>query len=51
MPALPIAADVRELLAFGSGVGIEIGATSLEVVAARVRPSRIHVLGLSLIHI
>jgi len=45
MPALPIAADVRKLLAFGSGVGIEIGATSLEVVAARVRPSRIHVLG------
>jgi Tfp pilus assembly PilM family ATPase len=33
------------LLAFGSGVGIEIGATNLEVVAARVRPSRIHVLG------
>jgi len=43
--ALPISADVRKLLAFGSGVGIEIGAASLEVVAARVRPSRIHVLG------
>lgn len=43
--AIPIAADVRKLLAFGSGVGIEIGATDLEVVAARVRPSRIHVLG------
>lgn len=45
--ALPttISKDVRRLLAFGSGVGIEIGATDLEVVAARVRPSRIHVLG------
>jgi Tfp pilus assembly protein PilN len=43
--ALPISADVRKLLAFGSGVGIEIGATNLEVVATRVRPSRIHVLG------
>jgi len=43
--ALPISADVRKLLAFGSGVGIEIGAANLEVVAARVRPSRIHVLG------
>jgi Tfp pilus assembly protein PilN len=37
--------DVRRLLAFGSGVGIEIGPASLEVVAARVRPSRINVLG------
>jgi len=46
MPAaLPISADLRKLLAFGSGVGIEIGAGSLEVAAARVRPSRIHVLG------
>lgn len=46
MPAaLPISADVRKLLAFGSGVGIEISAVNLEVLAARVRPSRIHVLG------
>jgi hypothetical protein len=37
--------DVRKLLAFGSGVGIEIGAADLEVVAARVRPTGIHVLG------
>ncbi len=43
--AMPISKDVRKLLAFGSGVGIEIGATDLEVVVARVRPSRIHVLG------
>ncbi len=42
---IPISQDLRKLLAFGSGVGIEIGATDLEVVAARVRPSRIHVLG------
>ena len=36
---------MRKLLAFGSGVGIEIGAADLEVVAARVRLSRVHVLG------
>src|SRR5438105_3739129 len=42
---IPLSKDVRKLLAFGSGVGIEIGATGLEVVAARVRPSRIEVLG------
>lgn len=36
---------LRRLLAFGSGVGIQIGETDLEVVAARVRPSRIQVLG------
>jgi hypothetical protein len=44
MPAL-VSQDVRKLLAFGSGVGIEIGAENLEVAAARVRSSRIHVLG------
>lgn len=45
--ALPkdLTRDFRKLLAFGSGVGIEIGANSLEVVAARVRPSRIDVPG------
>jgi len=37
--------DLRKLLAFGSGIGIEIGATDLEVAAARVRPSGIQVLG------
>jgi len=44
---LPIAIskDVRKLLAFGSGVGVEIAGADLEVVAARVRPSRISVLG------
>jgi hypothetical protein len=43
--AIPISRDVRKLLAFGSGVGVEIGAADIEVVAARVRPSRIQVLG------
>ena len=37
--------DVRKLLAFGSGVGIEIGPTDLEIVVARVRPTGIHVAG------
>jgi Tfp pilus assembly protein PilN len=37
--------DLRKLLAFGSGIGIEIGAAALELAAARVRPSRIDVLG------
>jgi len=44
-----ISKDLRKLLAFGSGVGIEIGAADLEVVAARVRPSRVDVLGRLLI--
>lgn len=42
---LALPKDIRKLLAFGSGVGIEIGANSLEVVATRVRPSKIAVLG------
>ncbi len=37
--------DLRKLLAFGAGVGIEIGANHLEIAAARVRPSSIQVLG------
>jgi hypothetical protein len=41
--------DLRQLLAFGSGVGIEIGGDTLEVIAARVRPSKIQVLGRLLI--
>ena len=38
MIAMPLAIpkDVRKLLEFGSGVGIAIGATDLEVVVARV---------------
>ena len=42
---LPIAKDLRKLLAFGSGVGLEIGAKDLEVVVTRVRPNKIQVLG------
>lgn len=42
---LGASADLRKLLAFGSGVGIEIGASDLEVVAARVRPSGVQVAG------
>ena len=37
--------DLRKLLAFGSGVGVEIGATDLEVAVTRVRPNKIQVLG------
>ncbi len=42
---ISIPKDMRRLLAFGSGVGIEINGDDLEVVAARVRPSRVRVLG------
>ncbi len=45
-----ITKDFRKLLAFGAGIGIEIGAAGLEVAAARVRPSSIHVLGRTTIH-
>ncbi|MGA3098669.1 MAG: hypothetical protein ABSF25_19620 [Bryobacteraceae bacterium] len=42
---IPIPDDLRKLMRFGSGVGVEIGDKDLEIVAARVRPSRIRVLG------
>ena len=42
---IPLSKDLRKLLQFGSGVGIEIGAANLEVVAARVRPHGVKVLG------
>src|SRR5215472_15569866 len=42
---IQILRDVRKLLAFGSGVGIEIGAASLTVVVARVRPNHVRVPG------
>jgi hypothetical protein len=41
----PISKDLRKLMAFGSGVGIQIGAQDLEIVAARVRPGGVQVLG------
>ena len=37
--------DWRKLGQFGSGVGIEIAPTSLEVAAVRVRPNKVKVLG------
>ena len=36
--SLDITKDLRKLLAFGSGVGVEIRAQDLEIVVARVRP-------------
>src|SRR5277367_2997925 len=45
MPITALPKEIRKLLAFGAGVGIQIGATDLEIAAARVRPSSIHVLG------
>jgi len=40
-----ISKDFKKLLAFGAGVGIEIRARDLEIVAARVRPGKVKVLG------
>jgi hypothetical protein len=40
-----ISKDWRKLLQFGAGVGIEISGSDLEVVAARVRPNGVRVLG------
>ena len=42
---IQIVRDLRKLLAFGTGVGIEIGATDLTVVVASVRPNRVKVTG------
>jgi hypothetical protein len=42
---MAITKDFRKLLQFGAGVGIEIGVTDMEVVAARVRPNGVQVLG------
>ncbi len=46
---MPRSVNLRKLLAFGTGVGIEIGEKDLEVVVARVRPSGIRVLGRTVI--
>ncbi len=45
MPGSPSRTDWRKFVAFGSGVGIEIGGNHLEVTAVRVRPNGIAVLG------
>ena len=42
---MPIPREFRKLLAFGTGIGVEVGSSDLEVVAARVRPSRVQVAG------
>ena len=42
--------DYRSALAFGTGIGIEICQDDLEIVVARVRPTRIHVLGRATVH-
>jgi hypothetical protein len=42
---MPIPRELRKLLAFGTGIGVEVGAADLEVVAVRVRPNRVHVAG------
>jgi hypothetical protein len=37
--------DLRKWLAFGTGIGVEIRATELQVTIARVRPSQVQILG------
>jgi hypothetical protein len=49
MPGPLNVTDLKKYAAFGSGVGIEIGAQNLEVTAARVRPHGIDVLGATVI--
>jgi hypothetical protein len=46
---LLIPPEIRKLIQFGLGVGIEIGARDLEVVAARVRPTGAQIIGRRLI--
>jgi len=50
MPGVIDQLGIRKLLAFGSGAGIEICGSDLEAALARVRPSRIEVLGRLSIH-
>ncbi len=45
MPGSPSRTDWKKFIAFGSGVGIEIGLKDLEATAVRVRPNGIAVLG------
>jgi Tfp pilus assembly protein PilN len=45
MPGSLNPADLKKLIAFGSGVGVEIGGENLEVTAVRVRPNAVAVLG------
>ncbi len=45
MPGFPSSADFKKYIAFGSGVGVEIGDKDLEVTAVRLRPNGVAVLG------
>jgi len=47
MMAVPVSVpkEIRKLLAFGDGVGVEIRADSLEIAVARIRPLGVRVLG------
>ena len=42
---MPLPRELRKLLAFGTGIGVEVGSSDLEIVAARVRPNRVQVAG------
>ena len=42
---LSLPKDIRKLVAFGTGVGIEIGPANLEIAAVRIRPTGVRVLG------
>ena len=48
--SLTIPKEIRSVARFGSGVGIEIGAKDLEVVATRVRPRGVRLLGRLAVH-
>jgi len=50
MPGPGSSSDLKKLVAFGSGVGIEIGAKDLQVTVVRVRPNGIRVLGTATVH-
>src|SRR5579863_6267869 len=45
MPGPRSLADLKKFIAFGSGVGIEIGVRDLEITVVRVRPAGVDVLG------
>ena len=49
MPGPRNITDLKKYTAFGSGVGIEIGARHLEVTAARVRPQGVDITGVTTI--
>jgi hypothetical protein len=42
---MPIPRELRKLLSFGTGIGVEVGAADLEVAAVRVRPNGVQVAG------